>query len=535
MRTPMIVFLFGLILPLADGWLAARPAPSADDLASLRRAIEILRQKDAEKQRQIDELRVQVQRLAERLETRTVTESVPGDPLDQALREIEPPTAATETAVPAATAAAPHAGDTASYRQELIEVSLDTLTAMGGSTADEAALRNLQGGAHDPNRQGFTLEQAELSLTGNVDPYFRGEAHILFTSHGVELEEAFLLTDALPHDLQLEAGYFLTEFGRNNPRHPHDWEWLDQPVINSRLFGGEGMRGAGFRLGWLVPLPWFAEFHFGMQNADGAGMTSFLGGRHDHGHDDGHDDTHSEEDHIAATVRRDGLTGLLTDETEPGHDVDFFDTAVGGRPMVDRPVNGLDDFAYLGRWDNAWDVSDTVSAKWGVSGLYGPNNTGADGETWIYGTDFVLKWRPVSNFRGWPFVSWESEFMRRAFRAAPYSDHSDPDHEVEYPAATLRDWGLYSQLLYGFRHRWNAGLRFEYAGGRGDSIGGRETDPFRADRFRVSPLLSWTPTEFSRIRFQYNFDHADHLAGKRFHSFWLGLEILFGAHPAHTY
>lgn len=50
------------------------------------------------------------------------------------------------------------------------------------------------------------------------------------------------------------------------------------------------------------------------------------------------------------------------------------------------------------------------------------------------------------------------------------------------------------------------------------------------------------PTEFSRIRLQYNYDHALHLEfdglgsrGKDAHSVWLGFEVLIGSHPAHRY
>ena len=63
----------------------------------------------------------------------------------------------------------------------------------------------------------------------------------------------------------------------------------------------------------------------------------------------------------------------------------------------------------------------------------------------------------------------------------------------------------------------------------------RAADPFRNERWRLSPLLEWAPSEFSRVRFQYNFDHAEHLDDKGAHSFWLGLQILWGKHPPHKY
>src|SRR5688572_9743918 len=59
----------------------------------------------------------------------------------------------------------------------LLDVSLDVLAAVGGSTASDDELELLQGGGHDPRQRGFTLENVELSLLGAVDPYVRGETH----------------------------------------------------------------------------------------------------------------------------------------------------------------------------------------------------------------------------------------------------------------------------------------------------------------------------------------------------------------------
>jgi hypothetical protein len=383
---------------------------------------------------------------------------------------------------------------------KLIDISMDALFAAGSSTEDDESLQTLQGGGHDPRKRGFTVQNVELSLMGAVDPYLTGESHIIFFldplsgETEVELEEIFLTTQALPYGLQLEAGHFFTEFGRLNPRHPHQWHWQDQPIINTRLFGPDGMRGPGFRLGWLTPLPWFSELHIGVQNANGETMASFL-----------------------------------------ANDEFFEERAIGGRPFVDRGVRTLKDLVYLARLDNSWDLTEEVTAKVGLSGLYGPNATGPDAETWIYGTDLLVKWRPAENERGWPFLVWESEVMKRDYEAAAFFDDSDPLNIIDLPAKTLRDWGLYSQVLYGFHPGWAAGVRYEYAKGSGQSVDGRSADPFRDNRQRLSPLLLWHPSEFSRLRLQYNYDRADHLEDDEAHSVWLGVEFMYGAHPAHTY
>ena len=202
-------------------------------------------------------------------------------PLDQALKE-----SGSEERQPVSTDLWSRRIGGANLR--LLDLSLDGLFAGGASTEREETLQDLEGGGHDPRKRGFTVQNVEMSLMGAVDPYFTGEAHLVYFIDPLEgesvfeLEEAFLTTTALPYGLQLEAGQFFTEFGHINPRHPHQWDWQDQPVINTRLFGPDGMRGPGFRLGWLLPTPqlsetpWFSELHFGMQNANGETMASFL-------------------------------------------------------------------------------------------------------------------------------------------------------------------------------------------------------------------------------------------------------------------
>ncbi len=402
---------------------------------------------------------------------------------------------------------------------QLLDVSLDTLFAAGASTADDDELIDLQGGGHDPRQRGFTLQQVELSLQGAVDPYMTGEAHLIYFldpegESQFELEEVFLTTQMLPFHLeeqgvQLEIGQSFTEFGRINPQHPHQWDWQDQPVILTRLFGEDGMRGPGARVDWLTPLPWYSQLELGMQNAKGETMLSFIGDQ------------------------------AVSDER-----------AIGGRPWGGRSVNGLDDFVYLTRWVNGFDLSDTLSTQFGASALFGPNGTGGSGATQVYGGDLLFKWRPLSSDHGWPFLTWQSEFAYRSYDAASFLGCVGVDEECVDPiplaGKTLRDWGLYTQLLWGFARNWAAGVRYEWATGSGDDVAlnddgtafvsaSREDDPYRANRHRVSPLLVFQPTEFSRLRLQYNYDHADDLGDPNVHSVWAGVEFMFGAHAAHSY
>ena len=459
-------------------------------------------------------------------------------PLDQALDELGVPDF--EPAAPDRRAlwSQPLGGNT---QVRLIDIAADVMLYAGGSSERDAAISTIQGGSHDPKQRGFTLGQAEFSLSGAVDPYFTGDAHILTSVNPttgettLELEEAFLTSSALPYGLQLEVGHFLTEFGQINPQHPHSWDWIDQPVVSSRMFGGDGMRQAGFRASWLPPTPWFSEIHFGMQNANGVTMASFLGGEVAHvhgggGHDD-HGDAHSDEPADAhADEHGHGGGDMHADEPAGGIHGD----GIAGRPIIAQDVRGFGDFLYLTRLENSFNFTDNVTAIFGVSGLYGPNSTGRDADTWLYGLDMKWRWQPAGNF-GYPFLTWQTELMKRDYHVDRYTQETETGDFATLPGRTLKDWGLYTQLLYGFRTGWAAGLRYEYAGGSGQSVGGRKNDPFRDDRHRLSPLLVWRPTEFSRIRLQYNYDMASHLNDDDAHSIWLGFEWLYGAHAAHQF
>ena len=393
-------------------------------------------------------------------------------------------------------------------RLQLLDLSVDVLSSAGFSSEEDDEIALLQAGGHDPARRGFNLTNLELSLLGAVDPYLDGEIHLIYFldpegESNFELEEAFITSRMLPfgleeHGLQVELGQMFTEFGRINPQHPHAWDWQDQPIVLSRFFGPDGMRGVGTRIGWLLPVPWFSELHGGVQNAQGETMQSFLS----------------------------------SDEA-------FEENPIGGRPFASAGTRSVSDLVYLLRWVNGFELGEDWAGQLGVSGLRGPNATGSEGRTWVYGADWLLKWVPASSDRGWPFLRIEGEIARRHYRADSFFD---ADTLVSFDHETFTDWGSFLQMLWGFRRGWSIGIRGEYATGNddtyapGSAIATRSEDPFRGNRVRVSPLLVFQPSEFSRFRLQYNADNADFLTGDdSAHSFWLGLEFLIGQHPAHRF
>jgi hypothetical protein len=309
----------------------------------------------------------------------------------------------------------------------------------------------------------------------------------------IELEEAWLSTLDLPFHLELEAGQFFTEFGRLNPTHPHSWDFVDQPVVSSRFFGPDGLRSPGVQLSWLAPLPFFAELVLSAQNSQGETVVSFRNAPEE---------------------------------------------AVAGRTLIERDVRGPGDLLYLARLRTSFDLSDELTLVGGLSALFGPNASAGDTDTRIYGGDLFFKWRPLDANQGWPFLAWQTEAMLRRYQAAAVVD---ADGAELTGATTLDDVGLYSQLLWGFARPWVVGVRYDRARGEPTAFALPEgdyassLDSLRDSRQRYSAVLSYYPSEFSKLRLQYNYDRAEFLAAGDAHAAFLQFEILFGAHGAHKF
>jgi hypothetical protein len=291
----------------------------------------------------------------------------------------------------------------------------------------------------------------------------------------------------LPDNLQVKVGQMYAAFGRQNPQHPHQWAFVDLPIILSRTFGPEGLRNPGAQISYLVPTPFFLEASLGLFNGQSDQAFSF---------------------------RNPGVADAL------GVD------RVHGRETTDRNLRSPGDLVYVPRLSTSFDLTDNQTLVLGTSGAFGPNDTGSHERTEIYGVDAYWKWKPAKSHLGFPFVSFQTEGLYQRFGAA-----ADPLAPTPLPSENLRDWGFYSQVLWGFHERWVAGLRGEYASG--NSGGFDSNDPFRNERTRISPNLTWYPSEFSKIRLQYNLDHGEMVGDE--HSVWLQVEFLIGAHAAHKF
>ena len=366
-----------------------------------------------------------------------------------------------------------------------MNVSFVGLTDFGWSSA--ADIPALQGGDHDPHVRGFTIPNAELALDGAVDPYFKGFSNIVYKLNaqgetGVELEEMYFLSTSLPHNLQLKGGQFFAEFGRQNPQHPHSWSFADQPLVLNRMFGPDGLRSQGLRLSWLLPTSWYTEAMVTVMNSAGGTAFSFRSGE---------------------------------------------SAEIHGGTALDRGVGDAADLLYVPRVATSFDLTDTQTLLFGASAAVGPNNSGPSARTQIYGADVYWKWKAPTARQGFPFVSFQSEGLVRHYDAARRLSAAAP--AATLPAESLKDGGAYAQVLWGIKPLVVAGFRGEFANGQAATF----ASDLRTDRYRFSPNVTWYPTEFSKFRLQYNYDHRQGIGVD--HSVWMQFEFLLGAHAAHKF
>jgi len=334
------------------------------------------------------------------------------------------------------------------------------------------------GGEVGPGERSFNLGESELTFAASIDPYFSGQLTAAITGENeIEVEEAFVRTTALPDGFTGKLGRFFSGFGYLNEVHAHAWDFVDQPLVYQAMFGGQSKQN-GVQVKWLAPTDLFVEFGAEVGNGDSYPAT--------HGDGNGLNATtlfaHVGGDVGDYTSWRTGVAWLdsQADEREGGiADAD-------GEPLFDRFTGNA--------------------------------------HTWV--VDGVLKWAPSPRRQ----LKVQGEYMRRE-ESGDIADGAGVLLADDY-RSTQSGW--YLQSVYQFAPRWRVGARYDSL----DSGTPRYTlapdGLLSMSPDRLSLMLDWNPSEFSRLRAQYDWDDArDDGETDRV----LRLQYIYGigAHGAHKY
>jgi len=333
------------------------------------------------------------------------------------------------------------------------------------------------GGEAGPLPEGFAIGEIELNISANVDDKFTawltaplvvedGEA-------GIEIEEAWIETLALPAGLSLRMGRFYSHIGYLNEQHSHSWDFADQPLAYQVFLGGQ-YGDDGLQLRWLAPTDLYFEL----------GAEALRGDRYP-----------------AGGASNSG-PGSYTLRTRLGGDVGFSNSWQASLSYLqadaDERASGDEDDPLLFSGD-----SDIVIA------------------------DFVWKWAPNGNVRQ-RNLKLQAEYLWRNEtglytltdgRVLPY----DTDQS-----------GWYLQAVFQPFPMWRIGVRYDQLSSDdpGEAFQGTMLMPADRTPRRYGIMADWSNSEFSRLRLQYTYDKAGVEDDKQ----W-GLQYIFsiGAHGAHSF
>ncbi len=108
-------------------------------------------------------------------------------------------------------------------------------------------------------RTSLAIQELELQLTANVDPYFFANLILAMPEgEGIELEEGYVVPSEQPFGVQARIGKLKAPFGRENPLHAHALPFVDKSLAGEAVFGEEGLSEVGLELSYLFPFPWYS-------------------------------------------------------------------------------------------------------------------------------------------------------------------------------------------------------------------------------------------------------------------------------------
>lgn len=345
-----------------------------------------------------------------------------------------------------------------------------------------------QGGEAGLARDGLSIGHSEITASANIDDRFFGQLTVAVAEHDgeteVELEEAFFETTGLGHGVTLRGGRFLSALGYLNQQHEHAWDFADAPLIYRGLFGNQ-YRDDGVQLRWIAPTDLFLEL--GGEVFSGAKFPA--GGEH-------------------------SGAGSWTAFGNLGGDIGVSQSWQAG-------------LSY-------WRAEVDARADGGGHAHGGAVETPQfSGDSDIIGASLIYKWAPDGNpaLRN---LKLQMEYFQRREDGVVTLEGSDP---LEVSSYRGDQQGYYVQGIYQFMPRWRVGLRFD----RVDSDnGGADLEVLDEAGLlasggapqRYSATLEWLPSEFSRIRLQYNLDQSLPATD---HQIFLQYTYSLGAHGAHTF
>src|SRR5437773_2989735 len=341
-----------------------------------------------------------------------------------------------------------------------------------------------------PGDRSFNLDESELTVASNVDPYFFGNVTAAIQGgNSIDIEEAYFKTLALNNGFTIKGGRFFSGTGYLNEIHSHNWDFADQPLVYQVFLGGQ-LAQDGAQIRWVAPADYFIEL-----GAEAGSGRSFPG-------------TQRNSSSLASDALFAHLGGDAGDSTSWRLGVSWLDAR---------------------STDRAYDDVDQLGAP--VTNAF----TGTS-RTWI--ADGTLKWAPHGDPTYHQFKL-HGEYLHSNESGQIAFDLTGRNLAGDYNSSQS---GWYLQAVYGFMQRWRAGLRYDSMQSGTPSIGLVQLGLLPSAAFpslasaspeRTTIMVDWSLSEFSRLRAQYAWDEAR--ATERDRQLLLQYIFAMGAHGAHKF
>jgi hypothetical protein len=265
---------------------------------------------------------------------------------------------------------------------------------------------NVASGLAGTKETAFEFEEMELNFSAYLNPYAR--ADVFIATHGVEgpveVEEIYsTVLRALP--VQLKFGKYFLDHGKLNTEHPHQWGWLERPLMNRTFFGTDGAAVTGLSVSRLQPAGETA-----VTLSLSAFRSDFFLHEHDHEAEENHE--HADEEH--------------------GH---------GG--------DGETEIGYSGRLSAFRSLTETSHVEVGASYMYAEYNPQHGLAANVANVDVKYRWRPDT-------------YRALVFRAEGMMSDREFENEQTETVESITAFGAFSSFEMQFRRRFDVGAFFDW-------------------------------------------------------------------------
>ncbi len=126
-----------------------------------------------------------------------------------------------------------------------------------------------QAASDSPQPSQFAFQQADLTLSGTVDPTWNLFGDLRINSGGLSPEEVFAVANPLPW-LRLRAGEMYVPVGKQALLRPYAYPFVREPLAVENTLGDDGLNEAGVEATVTAPFPWDCELVLGGYQEAGA-------------------------------------------------------------------------------------------------------------------------------------------------------------------------------------------------------------------------------------------------------------------------